>query len=136
VAKPAFTAIAMEMVAGGLLLGIVGLMSGEAGRTHLNHVSGSSIFAFVYLIVFGSLVAYSAYIWLLHHVSVTAVSTYAYVNPLVAVVLGALVLGEPVTGLTAIAGLMIIAAVALILSSRPRPRRALAEPPEPLIEVA
>ena len=137
VAKQAFTAIAMEMVAGGLLLGIVGLVSGEAGHTHLNHVSGASLFAFVYLIVFGSLVAYSAYIWLLHHVSITAVSTYAYVNPLVAVLLGAVVLGEHVTGLTALAGLMIIAAVALILSSRARPPGgAVAEPPEPLTEVA
>ena len=137
VAKQAFTAIAMEMVAGGLLLGIVGLVSGEAGHTHLNRISGASLFAFVYLIVFGSLIAYSAYIWLLHHVSITAVSTYAYVNPLVAVVLGAVVLGEQVTGLTAIAGLMIVAAVALILSSRARPPSgAVAEPPEPLTEVA
>lgn len=137
VAKQAFTAIAMEMVAGGLLLGIVGLLFGEASHTHLNHVSGASLFAFIYLIVFGSLIAYSAYIWLLHHVSITAVSTYAYVNPLVAVVLGALVLGEAVTWLTAIAGLMIVAAVALILSSRARPPgAAVAEAPEPLTEVA
>ena len=136
VAKQAFTAIAMEMVAGGLLLGIIGLLSGEAGHTHLNHVSGASLFAFAYLIVFGSLVAYSAYIWLLHHVSITAVSTYAYVNPLVAVVLGATVLGEQVTWLTAIAGLMIVAAVALILTSRARQGGAAAEPPEPLTEVA
>ena len=137
VAKQAFTAIAMEMVAGGLLLGIVGLLSGEAGHTHLNHVSGASLFAFVYLIVFGSLVAYSAYIWLLHHVSITAVSTYAYVNPLVAVALGATVLGEQITWLTALAGLMIVAAVALILSSRARPPGgAVVEAPEPLTEVA
>lgn len=137
VAEQAFTAIAMEMVAGGLLLGIVGLLSGEAGHTHLNHVSGASLFAFVYLIVFGSLVAYSAYIWLLHHVSITAVSTYAYVNPLVAVVLGATVLGEQITWLTALAGLMIVAAVALILSSRARPPGgAVVEAPEPLTEVA
>lgn len=137
VAKQAFTAIAMEMVAGGLLLGIVGLLAGEAGHTHLNHVSAASLFAFVYLIVFGSLVAYSAYIWLLHHVSITAVSTYAYVNPLVAVVLGATVLGEQVTWLTAFAGLMIVAAVALILSSRARRGDGVvAEPPEPLTEVA
>lgn len=137
VAKQAFTAIAMEMVAGGLLLGIVGLVTGEAGHTHLNHVSASSLFAYLYLIVFGSLIAYSAYIWLLHHVSATATSTYAYVNPLVAVALGAIVLGEPVTGLTAVAGLMIVAAVALILTSRARPRDGtVVESPEPLTEVA
>ena len=136
VPRQAFTATAMEMVAGGLLLGIVGLALGEAGHTHLNAVSGSSLFAFAYLIVFGSLVAYSSYIWLLHHVSATAVSTYAYVNPLVAVMLGAVVLGEPITGLTVVAGLMIIVAVALILSSRVRVPGAAAEPPEPLTEVA
>ena len=136
VPRQALTATAMEMVAGGLLLGIVGLAFGEAAHTHLNHVSGASLFAFVYLILFGSLVAYSAYIWLLHRVSATAVSTYAYVNPLVAVMLGAVVLGEQVTGLTALAGVMIIAAVALILSSRVRPRGTVAEPPEPLTEVA
>lgn len=134
--RQALTATAMEMIAGGLLLGIAGLALGEAGHTHLNAVSGQSLFAFVYLIVFGSLVAYTAYIWLLHHVSATAVSTYAYVNPLVAVLLGAWVLSEQITWLTVVAGLMIIAAVALILSSRARDRGRAAEPPEPLTEVA
>ena len=136
VPSQAVKATAMEMVAGGLLLGIVGLALGEAGHTHLNAVSGSSLFAFVYLIVFGSLIAYSAYIWLLHHVSATSVSTYAYVNPLVAVVLGAVVLAEPVTGLTAVAGLMIVVAVALILSSRAGPRDGAVAAVEPLVEVA
>jgi drug/metabolite transporter (DMT)-like permease len=134
--RQALTATGMEMIAGGLLLGIVGLGLGEAGHTHLNAISASSLFAFFYLIVFGSLVAYTAYIWLLHHVSATAVSTYAYVNPLVAVLLGAWILGEAITWLTAVAGAMIIVAVALILSSRVRTRGAVAEPPEPLTEVA
>lgn len=136
VPRQALTATAMEMIAGGLLLGLAGLALGEAGHTHLNAVSGESLFALVYLIVFGSLVAYTAYVWLLHHVSATAVSTYAYVNPLVAVLLGAWVLGEAITWLTVVAGLMIIVAVALILSSRMRDRGAMAEPPEPLTEVA
>lgn len=134
--RSAFTSTAMEMVAGGVLLGIVGLALGEAGRTHLGSVSAASAWSFVYLILFGSLIGYTAYIWLLHHVSSTAASTYAYVNPLVAVMLGAVVLGEPITGMTAVAGLMIVAAVALILSSRVRASRAEAVPPEPLSEVA
>ena len=136
VPRQALTATAMEMVAGGALLAIAGLAMGEAGHTHLSAVSLGSVIAFVYLIVFGSLIAYTAYIWLLHHVSTTAVSTYAYVNPLVAVLLGAVFLGEPITGLTALAGAMIIAAVALILSSRARDRSDVAPPLEPLNEVA
>jgi drug/metabolite transporter (DMT)-like permease len=136
VPRSAFTATAMEMMAGGVLLGIVGLALGEAGRTHLSSVSAASAWAFLYLIFFGSLVGYTAYIWLLHHVSSTAASTYAYVNPLVAVLLGAVVLGEPISGVTAVAGLMIVAAVALILSSRVRATRRDVVPAEPLSEVA
>lgn len=132
----ALTATAMEMLAGGLLLGIAGLALGEAGRTHLSTVSAASAWSFVYLILFGSLIGYTAYIWLLHHVSSTAASTYAYVNPLVAVILGAVVLGEPITWLTAVAGAMIVAAVALILTSRVRAGRAGVGSVEPLTEVA
>jgi drug/metabolite transporter (DMT)-like permease len=69
--------------------------------------------------VFGSLVAFSAYIWLLGKVPTTAVATYAYVNPLVAVLLGWAVLGERVTGQTLLAGALIVVAVALILSRPP-----------------
>ena len=116
--RNALTATAMEMICGGLLMGIVGLAAGEAGRVHVASISGASWIAFVYLIAFGSLIGYTCYIWLLGHVSSTAVSTYAYVNPLVAVVLGAIVLGEAITPVTLGAGAMIIFAVALILSSR------------------
>ena len=116
--RNALTATAMEMVTGGVLMGIVGLAAGEAGRVHLGAVSSSSWIAFAYLIAFGSLVGYSCYIWLLGRVTSTAVSTYAYVNPLVAVALGAIVLGESITPITLGAGAMIIFAVALILSSR------------------
>jgi drug/metabolite transporter (DMT)-like permease len=122
VPRQAFTATAMEMLAGGVLLSIVGLASGEIGRVHLGSISAASWWAFAYLVLIGALVGYSAYIWLLHNVSSTAASTYAYVNPLVAVILGAIVLGEKVSVLTLIAGAMILAAVALILSSRRRVR--------------
>ena len=138
VPRQALTATAMEMVAGGVLLTIAGLVLGEAGHVHLNAISAGSVWAFVYLVLIGSLVGYTAYIWLLHNVSATAVSTYAYVNPLVAVVLGAVVLGEPVTGLTALAGVLILAAVALILTSRVRYNRQVATAPAetPPAEVA
>ena len=137
VPRQALTATAMEMLAGGVLLGIAGLALGEAGRVHLDTITAASAWSFAYLVLIGSLVGYTAYIWLLHHVSSTSASTYAYVNPLVAVLLGAIVLGEPVTWLTAIAGLMILAAVALILGSRHNAGRAAAhKPPEPVVEVA
>jgi drug/metabolite transporter (DMT)-like permease len=139
VPRQALTATAMEMVAGGLLLTIVGLALGEASHVHLDQVTAASAWAYIYLVLIGALAGYTAYIWLLHHVSSTSASTYAYVNPLVAVVLGALVLGEPVTWLTAVAGVMILAAVALILNSR---RRSGTQPVEaatqaqPITEVA
>jgi drug/metabolite transporter (DMT)-like permease len=130
----------MEMLAGGALLFIAGLIRGELGDLHLNSVSGASLAAFVYLVLIGSLVGYSAYIWLLHNVSATSASTYAFVNPVVAVLLGALFLGESVSLLTVIAAALIVAAVALILysQSRNRPRVSKAEPPIelPVSEVA
>src|ERR1700726_96320 len=109
------TAVGMEMVAGGALLFIAGLATGELGHVHLGSVSFASVAAFVYLILIGALVGYVAYIWLLHHVSVTAASTYAFVNPVVAVALGAVVLGEQVTALTLVAAALIVGAVALLL---------------------
>jgi drug/metabolite transporter (DMT)-like permease len=126
--RNALTAKGMEMVTGGALLGIVGLAAGELGRVHPGSITGASWIAFVYLILFGSLVGYSSYIWLLGKVSSTAVSTYAYVNPLVAVALGAIVLGESISPLTLGAGAMIVFAVALILSGRALARRRLDKP--------
>jgi len=110
----------MEMLAGGALLFLVGLAAGELGHLHLTAITPASWWAFGYLVLVGALVGYSAYIWLLHNVSSTAASTYAYVNPLVAVILGAAVLGERVSWLTVVAGGMILVAVALILASRRR----------------
>ena len=118
--RQALTATAMEMLAGGALLFLVGLAAGELGHLHLAAITPASWWAFSYLVLVGALVGYSAYIWLLHNVSSTAASTYAYVNPLVAVILGAAVLGERVSWLTVVAGGMILVAVALILASRRR----------------
>jgi drug/metabolite transporter (DMT)-like permease len=114
------TAIAMEMIAGGILLSIAGVAGGELGHVHLATVSFASVAAFVYLVLIGALVGYVAYIWLLHHVSVTAASTYAFVNPVVAVALGAIVLGEQVTPITVIAATLIVGAVVLLLIGQSR----------------
>jgi drug/metabolite transporter (DMT)-like permease len=131
------TAIAMEMVAGGCLLALAGIATGELGHVHLANVSFASVASFVYLIVVGSMVGYVAYIWLLHHVSPTAASTYAFVNPVVAVALGALILGEPITLLTGVAATLIIGAVTLLLVGQSRSTAELAVALEmPVSEVA
>jgi drug/metabolite transporter (DMT)-like permease len=116
--RRALVGSAMEMLAGGVVLTIMGLVSGEASRVDLAAVSVRSIVGLVYLIVFGSLVAFTAYSWLLQHARLTLVSTYAYVNPVVAVFLGVLILNEPLAPRTLVSGAVIVAAVALIVSGR------------------
>jgi drug/metabolite transporter (DMT)-like permease len=118
--KQPLTAVAMEMIAGGALLTLAGIATGELGHVHLANVSFASVAAFVYLILIGAMVGYVAYIWLLHHVSPTAASTYAFVNPVVAVALGAVILGEPITLLTLVAAILIVGAVALLLVGQSR----------------
>ncbi len=105
---------AVQMVAAGLALLVVGALVGE--RFDGAAVSTSSLVAFGYLVVFGSLVAFSAYTWLLQNASVSLVSTYAYVNPVVAVFLGTIFLSEPVTPTMIAGAALILAAVAFILS--------------------
>jgi drug/metabolite transporter (DMT)-like permease len=115
-------ATAMEMMCGGLVLLAGATLHGEWSQVHLSAIALPSLLAFAYLIVFGSIVAYTAYVWLLNQVSPAAVSTYAYVNPLVAVLLGAAFLGEPLTLSTILAGALIVVAVAIILAGRGRRR--------------
>lgn len=111
---------ALEMMAGGVVLVAAGTVLGEIGRTDVSQFSLSSILAIAYLVVFGSIVAFTAYTWLLANVPVSTVGTYAYVNPIVAVALGALILGEPITPRTLIAAAIIIGAVVAMVSGRPR----------------
>jgi drug/metabolite transporter (DMT)-like permease len=113
-------AAAMEMLWAGLLFGIASILTGELGRVHWQHVSTTSIVALLYLIVFGSLVGFSAYVWLLRSAPLSLVSTYAYVNPVVAVILGAAFIGEAINARLVIAGGIIILAVALIVVARNR----------------
>jgi drug/metabolite transporter (DMT)-like permease len=109
----------MEMLAGGVLLALVGAARGEFAQLDSAAVSLESVLGLAYLIVFGSLVAFAAYIWLLRVTRTTLVSTYAYVNPVVAVFLGWAILAEPITAATLVAGAIIVLAVALIVSARP-----------------
>jgi drug/metabolite transporter (DMT)-like permease len=104
----------MEMLAGGVLLLAAGLVTGEGARLELSQVSPRSVLALGYLIVFGSLMAFSAYIWLLRVSTPARASTYAYVNPVVAVFLGWALGGEPLTLRTLLAAAVIVAAVVII----------------------
>jgi drug/metabolite transporter (DMT)-like permease len=123
-----FVATAMEMLTGGVVLVIAGSLMGEWGRSDPAAFSLESILAVAYLIVFGSLVAFTAYIWLLSHTSTSTVATYAYVNPVVAVALGAVFLAEPITIRTLLASVIILAAVVAMVSGRPRAIEAATEP--------
>lgn len=113
-------ATGMEMLAGGLVLVVAGSLIGEIGRTELEAFSVRSMIALAYLVVFGSIIAFTAYTWLLAHVPVSTVGTYAYVNPIVAVALGAVFLSEPITLRTVAATVVIIGAVIAMVSGRPR----------------
>ncbi|MDX6486690.1 MAG: hypothetical protein QOF43_1843 [Gaiellaceae bacterium] len=109
---------AMQMLCAGVGLAVVGISMGELGRVHLSAVSGASIFAFAFLVVAGSLVAFTAYGWLLKNASTTLVSTYAYVNPAVAVFLGWAFVGEHVGGREFAAGAVILSSVAMLMLAR------------------
>ncbi|MEX1276843.1 MAG: EamA family transporter, partial [Bacteroidota bacterium] len=113
-------ATAMEMLAGGGLLALTGLLLGEVGRLDLPAISSRSLFAVLYLIVFGSLIAFTSYVWLLRVSSPAMVSTYAYVNPVIAVLLGWLIGNEVMNGRILVAALIIVAAVAIITTFNAR----------------
>ncbi|MFL5580044.1 MAG: EamA family transporter [Gemmatimonadaceae bacterium] len=120
-AAPLFVSGA-QMVTGGFLMLALGLAVGEARGFSLAQVSSTSWIAFAYLLTFGSLVGFTAYSWLLKKVSPAKASTYAYVNPLVAVFLGWAIAGEAVTARTLIAAAVIVGGVALITISKSKGR--------------
>jgi drug/metabolite transporter (DMT)-like permease len=117
----------VEMFAGGLVLVVASLGRGELAGFSVGAVPGKSWVALAYLVVFGSLVAFTAYVWLLGNAPVSIVATYAYVNPAVAVLLGALVAGERLTGSALAGGLVVLAAVVLVVTAESRDRRRVAE---------
>ena len=112
--------VAMQMICGGALMLLLGGALGEAHTFQLSNVTASSARAFVYLTLIGSLVAFTAYVWLLQVSTPARVSSYAYVNPFVAVVLGKLILDEPFPHSVLMAGALIIVAVVLITSEKGR----------------
>ena len=108
----------MEMLGGGALLLIVGALSGELSHFDIHHVSKVSTIGLLYLITFGSLIGFTSYIWLLDKVSPARLGTYAYVNPVVAVLLGWAIAGEKLSIRTGVAAAIVICAVALITTAR------------------
>ena len=111
-----FLGAAQQMFCGGLLLILVGLFAGESKKFHPGNITTLSLGAFAYLVLIGAIVGYTAYFWLLRHCDPAKVATYAYVNPIVAVLLGALFAHEAVTLRTLLAAALIIGSVALIIT--------------------
>ena len=108
----------MEMLAGGVLLSLVGALTGEFRGIDLHAVSRASAIGLLYLIFFGSLIGFTSYIWLLDKVSPAMLGTYAYVNPVVAVLLGWAIAGERLSARTGVAAAIVICSVALITLAR------------------
>ena len=125
-ASPFLTA-AQQMICGGLLLLLAGVVTGETRRLHPSSMSILSLASFAYLVIIGAVVGYTAYIWLLRHCDPAKVATYAYVNPIVAVLLGAAFAGETLRMRTLVAAGLIIGSVALVITAQQLRERA--EPP-------
>ncbi|MEU4236095.1 EamA family transporter [Actinoplanes sp. NPDC026619] len=115
----ALMASAIEMLCAGGILAVLAACTGELTRIHF---VPQSVWALAYLVVFGSIVAYTAYTWLLDHVAPRIVGTYAFVNPVVAVLLGWWILGEPLGARVLASTALIAAGVALIVTAPARPR--------------
>lgn len=116
VASP-LLAVGMQMVCGGALLLLAGILSGELGKLPGMTLTPRSLMAFIYLATIGSVVAFTAYIWLLQVCNPALVGTYAFVNPVVAVFLGALLNNEQINAHTAAGAVLIVAAVAIVIIS-------------------
>ena len=130
-ASPLLSA-SMQMLAAGVFLGIAGLATGETRSVHSDSFSTKPVIAFVYLVLVGSLIAFSAYAWLLKNARISIVATYAFVNPVVAVALGTVFLDEKIGWSTIGAGAAIVVAVILIVTARVPESRAVAEVSAPL----
>ncbi|CAA9218391.1 MAG: Permease of the drug/metabolite transporter (DMT) superfamily [uncultured Chthoniobacterales bacterium] len=112
-----FLAAGQQMICGGGLMLLAGLLTGELPRFDIHRVTWLSFGAWVYLVLIGAIVGFTAYIWLLRHCDPAKVATYAYVNPIVAVMLGAGFAGETLTLRTVLAATLIIGSVALVITA-------------------
>ncbi len=119
-----------QMLAGGIMLAVVAVLRGEGRGLHLSTVSSPAWIALIYLIFAGSIAGFTAYVWLLHHESPTKVGTYAYVNPVVAVLLGYWLGGEPLGLRTIAGGLFVLASVVTITTMRPNSKPTAAKKPD------
>lgn len=117
---PPFVAAAIQMLCGSVMLMLTALVRGEYSQIDVHAFSAASWFAFAYLILIGSLVGFSTFVWLMKHSTPARVSTYAYVNPVVAIILGALILHEPISPRVEVAALFIIAAVVIVTTQKSR----------------
>jgi len=124
-----------QMLAGGVLLTLTSALLGEFRGFHVQAVSRSAWLALAYLIVAGSIVAFTAYVWLIHHESPTKVGTYAYVNPVVAVVLGYFLGGEAL-GLRTILGTVLVLVSVVVITTGPAKKRSVSARVEETQEVA
>jgi drug/metabolite transporter (DMT)-like permease len=113
-----FLSSAQTMLCGGGLMMLAGFARGEARHFDLRQVTAVSLGAFVYLVLVGAIVGYTAYIWLLRHCDPSKVATYAYVNPVIAVLLGTFFAGETLTLRTVVAAAVIIGAVAIVITAQ------------------
>jgi drug/metabolite transporter (DMT)-like permease len=114
--SPPFLMASMQMLCGGAFMLLIGLTRGELAELHLHSITGQSLLAMAYLTAAGSIAGFSAYIWLLRNVDATRVATYAYVNPMVAVLLGWLIAGEKLKPELFVGGILVVLGVALIVS--------------------
>ena len=119
--KDPFTNTAMQMVGGGVVTLICGLVAGELGGFSFSQVSDASVIAFSYLVSIGSLVAFTAYVWLLQNAPISKVATYAYVNPVIAIFLGWAILSEEITGTVLIGAAIIVGSVAFTVRKESAP---------------
>ena len=108
----------VQMLAGSVVLFGEGVVTGELPQFHVDQITPASLLALAYLISIGSMLAYNAYAWLLRHAPLSLIGTYTYVNPIVAVALGAVFLGEAVSPRTLVASAVIVGAVAMIVTAR------------------
>jgi drug/metabolite transporter (DMT)-like permease len=115
-----------QMFAGGVLLMLTAALLGEFRGFHVQAVSGGAWLALAYLIVAGSIVAFTAYVWLIHHESPTKVGTYAYVNPVVAVLVGYFLGGEAIGARTIVGTLLVLVSV-VVITTTPKAKLELAE---------
>jgi drug/metabolite transporter (DMT)-like permease len=111
-------AAGQQMICGGALLFLAGVLLGEPRQFHIDQVSMQSLLSFVYLVFIGAIVGYTAYFYLLRHVDPAKVATYAYVNPVVAIILGTLFAGERLNTRTIIGAALIIGSVAIVIAAQ------------------